>query len=290
MYQYIDLFGKTINLYDTFNNLGFIFAFLWYLFHLKDYKEFSTISRIPETLLKNKNNNFFFKWFFVFIEVFFVFFGLYMVSSPVAKAISLLFLGDQSANYFVNIFLNPIALLLLGVLLKISPLKLLDFAALPNIVALIFYKIACFCWGCCYGVPTEKYGLMNKCTNRVDFPVQLVEVACAVVMFIIILLVRNKKNRTPGLLYPLFMLMYCGSRFISEFWRDDYPDVWGPLKGYHIQCIVGFVMGLILLAVSLKWGKQLTEYFETKNKNFLERVLAKKTNGNASTEKTEDNS
>ena len=108
-----------------------------------------------------------------------------------------------------------------------------------------------------------------------EFPIQLVELACAVIMFVIILVLKRKKDRTPGLLYPLFISMYCGSRFISEFWRADYPAVLGPLKGYHIQCLVGLIEGLVFILVVLKKGRKITEFFESKNQRFIDRCAAK---------------
>ena len=139
-------------------------------------------------------------------------------------------------------------------------------------VALIFYKIACFCWGCCYGVEWE-HGMWNQNNGRAEFPVQLVEIACAVIMLVILLLLLHKKGRKTGILYPLFMMMYCGSRFVSEFWRDDYPFTWfgGRMTGYHIQCIVGFVLGAVFMFLTVKWGDRFTAYIDAKNQALLDK-------------------
>ena len=84
----------------------------------------------------------------------------------------------------------------------------------------------------------------------------------------------RKKKKRQGLMYPVFMLMYCGSRFCSEFLRDDFPAVIWRLTGYHIQCIIGFVLGLIYLFAVLKYGERITAFFDNKNKAFLDRKLA----------------
>jgi prolipoprotein diacylglyceryltransferase len=203
-----------------------------------------------------------------------------ILSGYFRRLLSIVFLHDLSANFFLNIFALPLEILIIGAILKISPLKLSDLVAPGMSFALICYKIACFCDGCCYGVATEKYGLMNQWTNRKDFPIQLVECGCAIIMFVILVILFRKKERKDGTLYPIFMLMYCASRFVSEFWRDDYPNVLGLLKSYHIQCIIGFVEGAILLFVALKWGEKISDYYATKKQELLERFRSKSSNKN----------
>ncbi len=271
MHPELVLFGKTIELYSTLTTLGQLCIFLWIFINLKEYKEISTYSNIPEAKRKPKKSNFIFKWLFPLLEITIIFLILFALNAPITPKISSIFLGDRSDNYFYNIFVLPLGLLLFGFLCKVSPVKFMDYIAPGMSLALIVFKIACFCEGCCYGVPSDKCAMFNHITERMEFPVQLVELGCAVIMFIIILIVRRKKDRKPGILYPLFMLMYCSSRFVSEFWRGDYPDIIGPLKGYHIQCIIGFIEGLILLIFVLKNGERITETFRAKKEAVLER-------------------
>lgn len=274
MFQTITILGNEINLYGPLNTLGNLFMFLWCIFTIRECKNISTFPHLADVKI-GKNKSSFLGWVITFLEIIIIFVPVFLLSGPITHEISNIFLGDKSDNYFYSIFVAPLMLLLLGMLFMFSPLKLTDYATLPHIVALIFYKVACFCFGCCYGIPSESFGMMNHSNNRMEFPVQLVEVACAVIMFVIILLLRRKKDRKPGLLYPLFILMYCGSRFVSEFWRGDYPNVWGPLNGYHIQCIIGFVEGLIFLFVVLKWGERISKFFESRNQRLIDRCAAK---------------
>ena len=271
MLQEIVLFGKTIKTFDIVNNFGSICLVLWLLFNLKEYKGISILSQLPGTKISNNKKKSIVDWILAFIGIALITAVIFALSTPIGNRISLLFLKESGPNFFVNIFAVPLELLLIGVAFLISPLIITDIVAPGMALALIFYKLACFCLGCCKGVESEKFGMMNHLTNHMEFPVQLVEAACAVVMFIILLVVRRKKNRKPGILYPLFILMYCGSRFISEFWRGDYSNILGPLKSYHIQCIIGFVEGLILLFVVLKFGEKITEYYASKRQEILER-------------------
>ena len=272
MYQYIELFGRTINLLDLFNILGTYSIAIWLICHLKEYKEVSTYSQIAQTKIAKGRDNFFFRWIFVVVE-FLIFYAIILtMETPLVRIVARITIGDSGPNFFYNIYALPFMLIIISILFRVTPLRVLDMMAPAIDIALIFFKIACFCWGCCYGVETDKFGMQNANTERVDFPVQLVETACAVVMLIILLIIRRKKDRKEGLLYPIFMLMYCGSRFVSEFWRDDYPNIFGPLKNYHIQCIVGFVEGLIFLFVVLKWGEKISAYYASRRQKLIDKV------------------
>ena len=284
MLQYLNLFGRSINLFNLFNSLGSYSIAVWVILNLKEYKEVSTFSQIAQTKIGKNRDNFFFRWFFVVIE-FLLFYAVILIAeAPVAGVVSKITLGDTSPNFFYNIFALPFMLIIISIIFRAAPLKVLDLMAPAVCLALIFFKIACFCLGCCYGVEAEKFGIYNVCNERAEFPVQLVEAACAIIMFVILLLIRRKKNRKTGVLYPVFILMYCGSRFVSEFWRDDFPNVLGPLKGYHIQCIVGFVEGLILLFIVLKWSDKISAYYSSKRQKLIAKFCGEPSEDNNSEE------
>ncbi len=277
MLQNITLFGITINLYDLFNSLGYISCVVFVFFTLKEFEEACVLPSIayasierkkgkPVSNLKRKG---------IAFLLFMLFFIPTFIAVNLAVApISTLFLGNNDANFTPNILVGPFVVFLLAILLKSSPMKTLDISVIVIAAPLFFFKIACFCWGCCNGVACE-HGMMNVKTGRVEFPVQLVEAACAIVMQVILMVLFKKGKQKKGVLYPLFMLMYSGSRFISEFWRDDYQPVWGRLNGYHLQLILGFVLGAAALFIVLVWGERMTAYFEAKNEAFLEKRLKK---------------
>ena len=271
MLQYIELFGININLLELFNTIGSLSIAFWILFHLKEYKEVSVYSQLAQAKVAKKHDNFFTRWIFVFVEVLVFYSVISVLEIYIAPIVSKITIDETGPNFFYNIFAYPFLVAIFAIIIRVTPLKILDLLAPAICIALIFFKIACFCWGCCFGVETEKFGMYNANTERVDFPVQLVETGCAVIMLIILLVLRRKKNLKQGLLYPLFILMYCGSRFISEFWRDDYTPIVGKMTTYHFQCIVGFVEGLVLLAVVLIFGKKITEYYASKRQAILER-------------------
>lgn len=272
MFPEITIFGNTFILYGLFNTLSIVAQLILLAVILKDYKEAFTFPFIVDKYLhKESKREFLFGTISMYAELVIMLVFLTFTAQQAEPIVSIIFLGNDTVNFFTNIFTNPIFAFLIFILFKTSPLKMWDMNALAISVALIFYKLSCYSAGCCYGI---EYGstFYNYTNERYEVPVQLIEAACALVIFVILLIMR-KRIKKSGVLYPAFMIMYCGSRFCSEFWRGDYPQVLGPLTGYHVQCIIGFVLGLIYLFVVLKFGTRITEYFEAKNKAYLDKKI-----------------
>lgn len=273
MFQSIELFGSSIKLYDLINTLGDIAMLVLAVVFLKDFVQISTLPKAISLHTGGVKKRDFPHYYILFILEILL---LKLISSvtvgPLASALSTVFLKTTDPNYFVNIIPFPFVGFLVFVLFKISPLKAFDYMAPVTCVTLIFYKIACFCEGCCYGVETE-HGLFNHNTGRTEFPVQLIEFACAAVMLTVLLILYKKKKR-PGTLYPLFMLMYSGGRFCSDFLRDDYPRILGKMTGYHIQCLIGIVLGAVFYAVAYRYGERISAFFESRDKAFLDKRIA----------------
>lgn len=274
MLQYITLFGHTVNLYDFFNAFAFLASFLIALYTWKPFSEAASLPKLAD-LHWNRKKSPVRHNIFIVINIILLTVAVLIPVELSQNPLSRLCLGKPDANFFPGIFFAPVLMFLFSVLLRSAPFVVTDCGVLMVSVALVFFKIACFCWGCCNGVACETFGMMNHNTGRVEFPVQLVEAACALIMLVILMVLIRKKNVRQGILYPLFMLMYCGSRFVSEFWRDDYPDIVGPLKSYHFLCIIGFVEGVVFLVVVLVWGKRIAAYFDTKNQAMLQKHQAK---------------
>ena len=271
MLQSVTLFGITINPYDLFNNLGTVASILVGFYVVRSFRDTTTLSTLANMHFnKKKKNTFFWRWGFIILIFAVILIVTTVIDAWTGRMISMLFLGNKDANFFPNIYVAPVVFFMLAILLRLDPIRILDAAAPVDAVALIFYKLACFCYGCCNGVECSG-GMMNMKTGRVEVPIQLIEAACAVVMFAVLMLLFIKKNYKTGLLYPLFMIMYCASRFISEFWRDDYPDIFGPLKSYHIQCLIGLAQGIVFLVIVLIWGDRISAYFNRKNAALIER-------------------
>ncbi len=274
MLQEITVFNRTIGLYDLMNNLAYVAHAVLFVLLLKRVKAASTLPELADAYFnKQKKKDAFHRWFYVVVQFLIMYLPYMLLSEFVGPLISRIFMHTADANFFVNIFFFPVYGVAVALLFRVAVPVFMDACALLISVSLIFFKLACFCHGCCNGIACES-PFFNRNTGRSELPVQLIEAGCAllIAVFLIVIFKRNKKS---GLLFPLFMLLYCGTRFVSEFWRDDFPAVWGPLKPYHIQCIVGFAAGAVYLAVVLLRGERITAFFDAKNKAFADKCMEK---------------
>lgn len=267
------IYGNHIEWYDLINSFATVASEIIVFLNLDRFVQQSTFPKIfQDRIDKNKNMRLFSKCFtfaFCVLSIFII----TALSEKSVPHISEMFLKTTDDNYFSNIFVVPIASFIMALIIKITPSLFVDVTALCCSVSLIFFKVACYFCGCCNGV--EYDGIFyNQSKEQFQVPIQLIELACAVVMFIL-LAILFKFKKAKGNLFPLFMIMYCGSRFCSEFWRGDYPTIVGNLTGYHIQCIIGFVLGTIYLLIGLIFGKKINLFVQKRNDAFVEKAVAK---------------
>ena len=148
---------------------------------------------------------------------------------------------DTGANYFGMIFTVPWMVFGMCLLLKIDPLAQMDLITPGYPLALIFVKIACYFTGCCRGFAWE-YGFYNPVSRQIEFPSQLLESAVALLLFIF--LQCTKKKMKKGTVFPIYLTLYSGIRFFTEFTRWE-PAVFMGLKMYQLLCIAGVIFGVL---------------------------------------------
>lgn len=195
-----------------------------------------------------------------FVDIVFMFLLFYAVlqfNKPFGKLVG------TGANYFNVLFVLPVILILWSLITGANPLKKLDYFTLSMPIALFFAKIGCYCAGCCRGIHWVGGPRNEKYDFQEQFPVQLVEAGLAAAIFII-LCIYSKKNKKPGTVFPVYMILYTSTRFFSEFYRGE-ENVLGPLKIYHILCLIGFVLGIIYLISVIKFGDKITAYYDKKH-------------------------
>ena len=192
-------------------------------------------------------------------------------------------LMKTGANYFGFILFIPLILMLFYYLIAINPLKQMDLFAPAEALALVFIKLGCFCTGCCTGFDCD-WGLKNYGYTggpRRQFPVQLVEAGLALAIFIFLLWYR--KRAKDGTVFPMFVILYSATRFFSEFTRTE-ANIFGPLKLYHLLCILGVVVGVAELLITLKFADKIESFFDHpvfswyKEKNIVHHKNKKKRN------------
>lgn len=108
---------------------------------------------------------------------------------------------------------------------QISVLHLFD-TLIPSVPLVhAFGRIGCFCAGCCYGVPSDSFGVVFSPDSVAPqgiklFPVQLVEAGCNFILFVVLALL-GRKIRPKGQLTGIYLLVYAVLRFLLEFLRYD---------------------------------------------------------------------
>ena len=184
---------------------------------------------------------------------------------------------ETGGNYFGLLGVTPIFVTIYSLVLFINPAKQMDIFTICMPVFLFFVKFACFLTGCCWGIPWE-HGMYNAhpyhSGNQV--PVQLIEAVLGLV--ILVFLLWYKKRAKPGTMYPMYLIVYCVTRFFSEFTKADYPNVLGPLKMYHLLCIAGVFVGLLLFVVIKLYGDAIYTLFEKPHINLETKIAQREAN------------
>lgn len=169
------------------------------------------------------------------------------------------FIGT-GANYFGMLLTILFFWVVLSLLIMANTLKLLDISTMYLPLHLVFVKISCYFAGCCYGIPWE-YGPYNHHPDHPgnQVPVQLIEAFWALLIFFFLLWYR--KRAKSGELFPVYMILYSTTRFFSEFLRNE-ENVVGPLKIYHILCLIGIAYGIFHLLFLHFYRDTINNFFE----------------------------
>ena len=164
---------------------------------------------------------------------------------------------NGNKNYYGSLTAWLIAFPVLTTLLKIEPLRALDLLTPGLPLSLAISKLACVCYGCCHSFEMPGSFYYNAVTNRYEFPVQMVEAAVAFLIFVFFLWYRKRAFR-EGTLFPLYVMIFSGTRFLTEFLRDDLPDVAGGFNAYQIMSVLYLMIGLLLYLLVQRYGCKIT--------------------------------
>lgn len=263
MYMYIG----DINAYDLFNVIGICVALFSSAFLIKAKTQTLGLwSRyaVFSVFKKNKKKAKILEYLLAFLEIF-----LFAVIS-IATALFNEPFGDlvgTGLNYFGNLFSVGIFVVLFSVIVMANPMEQMDLITLLLPVRLFFVRIACYCQGCCWGIPWE-YGPYNHDANHPgnQVPVQATEAFITVVIFAFLLWYRKKAK--TGTMYPMYMILYGGARFFNEFFTDNYPNVLGPFNTYQILCVVAIIIGIALYFIAVKYGNKIFKFIDNKHEKF----------------------
>lgn len=258
----------SINLYDFFNNLSVFVLIVFNLFQVRYKKSF--LSRFSKSIIdntkRNKKSILASETFWAIIETLVV--SIFQFAPVMALNVKFGELVGTGTNYFGLCFVLPIILMIAFLILGISPLKQMDLITPAFPLTLVTIKFACFCWGCCGGIECS-FGLFNNSSGLVEFPVQLVEMGCAAIIFIILMLRKNTAKE--GTVFPTYLLLYCSIRFFTEFLRSDSDIIWN-LKKYHFLCIAGVVVAVVELFIVKKYRDKILLIYDRTSESMLKVV------------------
>lgn len=260
MYRYI---GGMVS-YDLFNTIAVVVvAIAGFCYYKSKRNAISLYSKYAIGFAYNKNY-----YFGKIVEIILILLEIAIMTFILIKATNFNRpLGDllnTSANYFGALFGVFPLWLSVTIILMTNPLKSIDVATMTMPLFLFVVKIACFLNGCCWGIPWE-HGLYNYHYDHPGYqvPVQAIEAFWALAIFIFLSIYRKKAK--SGTIYPLYVILYSATRFFSEFLRADSEPVLGIFFTYHILCVIGVAVGLILLLIVLKFGDRINTFFDNKH-------------------------
>lgn len=270
MYLY---FGE-LKAYDLFNTIGFYACLLSSLFYFKSKQNAKSLySRVVISFVSRKNERLgkiveiILLSFESLLMAYMIDFALASFNRPLGKLVG------TGANYFGCLFTISLIWFILCMIFVINPLKQIDIATMGLPVYLFFGKIACFLQGCCYGIPWEHGPYYcNPYHPGKQVPTQLIETFWVVLIFIFLL--KYRKKAKPGTIFPMYMILYSATRFCSEFLRREDNVLW-IFKTYHLFCIAGVVIGLLLLLIVKLFGDKIQNIFEKPHKKFELKIAQK---------------
>lgn len=170
-------------------------------------------------------------------------------------------LQEQGISYFFTKMMNPftgghvfyggllggliaggIATLISYPKNKTAFLKTTDISSICVVNGLWITRIGCFLEGCCFGRPSQLFGVRFPQDSLTMFmlysldpehstlvgetqpliPTQLIHSACNLIIFIVLLkLAFSEKEKPAGFITAVFLLSYSVTRFLIEFLRFD---------------------------------------------------------------------
>jgi len=237
MIQYAEIMGYNVSMYDFWNVVSTVVMFVYLMLQAKKFGDISPYvasQSSPKRKMQVSIGE--------LLAIIVVAFVLFMVlNTAFAK-----WFTQENANYYGSLTAWFIGITGMTVIFKTSPLLAHDIFAPALPIQLFFAKLACLFFGCCSGFEKFGTGYFNWQTRRFEYPIQLVEALVALALFVFLRLYQ-KRNRIPGSVFPVYLILYSVSRFVTEFFRADLDNVLGPLDAYQILSIVYAFLGAILL-------------------------------------------
>ena len=152
---------------------------------------------------------------------------------------------------------------------KLNIWRIADIFGPSLAIGIAFARIGCFLNGCCFGKICSEdafYGLefpagsipYNHYHGIVTvYPTQLLNSLNALIIFIV-LSIWMKYRKFDGQIFWLFVMIYCGARFMTDFLRGDSSEsffgglLFGRFTLAQSFCFIGIITSIIMLIVLRK--------------------------------------
>ena len=140
----------------------------------------------------------------------------------------------------------------------------LDLAVAGVAAAQGFGRIGCFLAGCCYGKETSGvFGVVFPEGSLAPagvplIPTQLISSAGDFAIALILYL-AGKKERKPGVVSGLYLVLYSVGRFLIEFLRNDPRGTVGVLSTSQFIALFTLALGIAVMMFHLRGGQAKTD-------------------------------
>jgi phosphatidylglycerol:prolipoprotein diacylglycerol transferase len=144
---------------------------------------------------------------------------------------------------------GAIGLIIIAKSKQLNIYRLGDAVAAPLALGTIIGRLGCFMNGCCYGIAAKAPWGVDFFGSGRYLPTQLIEMAWALVMFVVIFFWLEKKIefKTDGSLFLIYLALYSFGRFFVEFVRFSSWKLFGVLSFAQLISVVIFAASLYFI-------------------------------------------
>lgn len=158
-------------------------------------------------------------------------------------------------DFVVGCSFVPLMAMGFGRMLKDDWRRMLDFMTPGFPLALAVVKISCCFAGCCFGHPVQ-HGLYNPIFGQELFPTQILEGITALLISVICTFIAKKEAyHVTGRMYPIFLILFGGTRFFLEFLRLNIKMFWG-MSVFSLWALLMVAVGVVWLMLDAGKNKK----------------------------------
>ncbi|MBR1861026.1 MAG: prolipoprotein diacylglyceryl transferase [Lachnospiraceae bacterium] len=269
MYPYLNIFGKTFSSYGVFALIGLAAAVLYsFIVHKVTHDQKDFFSRFIYIVYCGAFGGITAAILYQLTNIKYIIQGLPYLFSDFEKFKTYMSFGIVFYGGMIGIF---IGFMVYSQYFK-EDTRMWLMTSVPGIPLFhAFGRVGCTVGGCCYGLPHAHVGVFNKESGIFDIgdnpvfqkfsvynartgsyhlPIQLIESAGLIIIFIIlvIFLVAIYRKKAYYKTMGLYFVLYGVLRFVDEFFRGDtIRGIWGPFSTSQYISMIIVPLGIYCL-------------------------------------------